>query len=617
MKSPRVNTNDHDTFVNKSTVKFLCLNVCGLVRKSQYPDFQHFVSDYDILCFSETKTDDCDDINLDDFTICMKNRFKFRKVKSGGITLAYKNYLHEYISEIESDSKYIKWFKIDKHIFEHDILFGIVYIPPESSVYCTGDPFAEIEQEYLRFGYSYEHVCLLGDFNSRTSNCDDFMIIDSDHDELTRDIIENGTNANFFENCDIPMHRSSEDRRKNNFGNQLLEFCKYNDLYICNGIVGNDRNTGKLTCKNASVVDYVICSSGLFDIIAEFSILEFNSLYSDAHCPISFALKCDSRNNCHNSENEASGVHNSEEGGRKIKHWDMLKSMEFKNSINVEKINEILTEMENLVSIENNIDATDIDSITDKTCKILLDAATNTLGTYRVYNKENDKPNTSHKQWFNRECRIARKNFRQAKGRYRRQRNDIFFDRFKEAEKRYKKTMDDSIKAYRNSIKEKLSKLRTDNPKDYWRVLNSSCKERRKDESISIDTLHDFFRELNMPENDDDGADLVDVNIDDGVFPINCPIEMDELVKAVKGLKNDKASADDAIINEYIKNSMDKMCEVYLKLFNIIFDSGKIPETWLTGNIVPIYKNKGSKSDPKNYRPITIVSCLANYLLQY
>ena len=183
---------------------------------AQYPDFQHFVSDYDILCFSETKTDDCDDINLDDFTICMKNRFKFRKVKSGGITLAYKNYLHEYISEIESKSKYIKWFKIDKHIFEHDILFEIVYIPPESSVYCTGDPFAEIEQEYLRFGYSYEHVCLLGDFNSRTSNCDDFVIIDSDQDELTRDIIENGTNANVFENCDIPMHGSSEDLIKKN-----------------------------------------------------------------------------------------------------------------------------------------------------------------------------------------------------------------------------------------------------------------------------------------------------------------------------------------------------------------------------------------------------------------
>jgi hypothetical protein len=42
----------------------------------------------------------------------------------------------------------------------------------------------------------------------------------------------------------------------------------------------------------------------------------------------------------------------------------------------------------------------------------------------------------------------------------------------------------------------------------------------------------------------------------------------------------------------------------------IIFDKGFVPHIWLIGTIKPIYKNKGDIYEPKNYRPITIVSCL-------
>ena len=52
------------------------------------------------------------------------------------------------------------------------------------------------------------------------------------------------------------------------------------------------------------------------------------------------------------------------------------------------------------------------------------------------------------------------------------------------------------------------------------------------------------------------------------------------------------------------------MLPVYCKLFNKIFDSGCFPSEWLCGEIIPLYKNKGDATDPKNYRPITLLSCL-------
>ena len=52
------------------------------------------------------------------------------------------------------------------------------------------------------------------------------------------------------------------------------------------------------------------------------------------------------------------------------------------------------------------------------------------------------------------------------------------------------------------------------------------------------------------------------------------------------------------------------MVPIYIKLFNIVFDSGIIPESWTCGVIKPIYKKKGSPEDPSNYRPITLLSCI-------
>ena len=49
---------------------------------------------------------------------------------------------------------------------------------------------------------------------------------------------------------------------------------------------------------------------------------------------------------------------------------------------------------------------------------------------------------------------------------------------------------------------------------------------------------------------------------------------------------------------------------VYLKIFNIIYESGFVPEEWLIGLVKPIYKNKGDPTKPDNYRPITLLSCL-------
>ena len=113
----------------------------------------------------------------------------------------------------------------------------------------------------------------------------------------------------------------------------------------------------------------------------------------------------------------------------------------------------------------------------------------------------------------------------------------------------------------------------------------------------------------NNSNNSNNNNNLNSDNSDNDLI-FNAPISINEVTEAIKKLKNGKAHGVDLILNEFIKSGSDKLHLIFTKLFNIIFESGIIPKDWSLGIIRPIYKNKGSRSDPNNYRGITILSCL-------
>ena len=61
-------------------------------------------------------------------------------------------------------------------------------------------------------------------------------------------------------------------------------------MTIMNGRLCQDANIGNITCKNASVVDYVILSHCLFQHVSDFFILDFNGMYSDVHSAINIVF---------------------------------------------------------------------------------------------------------------------------------------------------------------------------------------------------------------------------------------------------------------------------------------------------------------------------------------
>ena len=182
----------------------------------------------------------------------------------------------------------------------------------------------------------------------------------------------------------------------------------------------------------------------------------------------------------------------------------------------------------------------------------------------------------------------------------------------------YKKILDKEQLLYRNKMSKYLSEIQNKNPKDYWKIINRHYKNKSQEKTeIDMDTLYNYYKELNKsPKINEEINEMVENEIasiqstNTTTHILNDYITQDEIKRCIRNLKNNKCCSDDGIKNEYIKSTQLIMLPIYEKLFNLIFSSGKIPPQWLEGNIIPIYKRKGEKNKPENYRPITILSCM-------
>lgn len=111
--------------------------------------------------------------------------------------------------------------------------------------------------------------------------------------------------------------------------------------------------------------------------------------------------------------------------------------------------------------------------------------------------------------------------------------------------------------------------------------------------------MYEYFKNINkgdlvsnefVPQVDSDADKYLD-----GV------ITEEEVKQAIANCKINKSSGNDCIFNEYIKSSANPMLPIYVRLFNVVFETAILPEAWIVGNILPIYKNKGYDNLPENY----------------
>ena len=216
--------------------------------------------------------------------------------------------------------------------------------------------------------------------------------------------------------------------------------------------------------------------------------------------------------------------------------------------------------------------------------------------------------------WFTNSCREKRKAFHKAKKNYNLNKSDANKRNLQTAYKSYKAEMNSSYQNYQFKMENELRKKSNSDPRELWKILNNfSNSNSREDPKLTIDTLYEYFKNLNSTDDTDDSDVEFDIpNLDDDLANdiLNSKITEDEIISAIRGLKNGKAPGYDDVLNEYIKSTFHLLMPLYVLLFNKILDTGIIPEIWTAGIIMAIYKNKGDPSSPDSYRGITLVSSM-------
>ena len=91
-------------------------------------------------------------------------------------------------------------------------------------------------------------------------------------------------------------------------------------------------------------------------------------------------------------------------------------------------------------------------------------------------------------------------------------------------------------------------------------------------------------------------------------------ISPDQVDKIIAQLKNSKSSGLDNLDTYILKLTRKAIVPSVCHILNLSLMTNRFPSKWKIAKIVPLYKGKGCKLDPKNYRPVAILPILSKVL---
>ena len=197
---------------------------------------------------------------------------------------------------------------------------------------------------------------------------------------------------------------------------------------------------------------------------------------------------------------------------------------------------------------------------------------------------------------------------------YQQMRNRVTSMRRKAVQEHFRKLCDNNSSDQRkfwNTIKPYINSRKC---KNHGRIVLKDNDNIITDQQKVAETLNDFFTSVAHAETaqlkpSPDLSYIADhaANTSSLYLGKTNPKEVKDILLSIKP---NKATGYNLIPPCAVKQSADVLCYPLSTLVNYVLDTGKIPQQWKLGEVVPVYKNNCGLNK-SNYRPLTILPSLS------